>query len=461
MAARLVKPMALDLVETPRAAWLKRTHYLALSIAGSVLCTTAQIKFAEVQLLELIFAFDLLVIGAWFVLHPAPIKIFRPFWDVAMRWTIFSVFALLLAVYSLRQDFFPGTVGPLKMPFIVTVSRIGELFLDVFFMLYLAEAYRHDERLRRFAALTYYWVGIAGAIYALVSEVALFANVKLGGADKNFRAVGFNNEGGPYGVYLLTVIFMVTVLRSQHWIGRRAAIASYILFGVSLAGSQSKSALFEVVALCVLIPALRLRGRKLAITIVAVCMAFAVVYVALDIPAMYQKYKNLADQYQAISVQRPNDNNFVAGRISGLFIAPKMIAAHPLAGIGLGNYPILRDDPAYRQGTPIVALSLDSPSMGPIDYLVDLGLPLFLYFTWVEIAPAFILVRLRKNSGLICLALMQPVSNWFGAHLNLTYPWLAASIALGIAYATNESGMIRKLPLGLRQSKLHSLEATP
>ena len=98
----------------------------------------------------------------------------------------------------------------------------------------------------------------------------------------------------------------------------------------------------------------------------------------------------------------------------------------------------MRDDPQYRRGTPVIEPPLDSPSLGPVDYIVDLGFPLFFYFTWAELAPAVALVRRGEKAGILCLVLMQPVANWFGAHLNLTYPWVVAAIALGIAYGRQQ-----------------------
>jgi hypothetical protein len=66
--------------------------------------------------------------------------------------------------------------------------------------------------------------------------------------------------------------------------------------------------------------------------------------------------------------------------------------------------------------------------------VVDLGIPLFLYFSFVEILPALPLIKRRAGFALTSIILMQPVANWFGAHLNLTYPWVAAAIGLGVAY---------------------------
>ena len=82
---------------------------------------------------------------------------------------------------------------------------------------------------------------------------------------------------------------------------------------------------------------------------------------------------------------RGQDANFVMGRVAGLVLGPRMMAAHPLLGVGWGNYPLVRDDPQYRRGTAFALQSTDSPSLGPIDYIVELGFPLFLYLTWAEL----------------------------------------------------------------------------
>ena len=246
---------------------------------------------------------------------------------------------------------------------------------------------------------------------------------------------GFTNEGGPYGLYVITLIFLTLVMQNEGWLSRPVAVLSQILFCINVLGSQSKAALFEAFVLAVLVPALHLRGKRLVVMTLASVLAVCSAWVLLDIPSRILPYTRAINEYRRVSTLRPTDGNLVAGRAAGIFLAPTMIQAHPFIGIGLGNYPIVRDDPQYRRGTPIVGLSLDAPSLGPIDYIVDLGFPLFFFFTWAEIAPGLSMVRRGEKIGLVCLVLMQPVANWFGAHLNLTYPWVCAAIGLGIAYS--------------------------
>ena len=422
-----------DATAQVRNGWLIRNNLRLLAGLSAVYCVTSQLKFAEVQYLEIIYAVELVILLGWYALHLTPLHLYRPLYKIGLRWGIFSLFALILAGFGLNQNFYLEHASALKQPFVVTVARVAELFLDVFFMVYLADRYRQDGGLCRFAAWTYYLVGVAGSIYSIVS-----IPLHLGGVYLGIRMRGFNNEGGSYGTYVMTLIFIVMAMRSEGWMSRRLAILSQVLFCINLLGSQSKAALLEVFVFCILAPGLRLRGTKLIAATVAAVLLVGTAWVALDVNARLLQYTRAIDEYRRVSVLRPNDYNYVAGRVAGLFLAPTMIRTHPWIGIGLGNYPIVRDDPQYRKGTPVIEPPLDSPSLGPVDYIVDLGFPLFFYFTWAEIAPAAALVRRREKAGVVCLVLMQPVANWFGAHLNLTYPWVGAAIALGIAYGRRQ-----------------------
>ena len=426
--------MALDAAAAQvRNRWLIDNNLRLLVALSSMLCVTSQLKLAEVQYLEIIYAIELIVLLSWYLPRLTPFKLYRPLYKIGLRWTIFSMFALVLAGFGLKQNFYLEHASALKQPFVVTIARLGELALDVFFMLYLANRYRLDGKLCRFAAWTYYLVGVAGCIYSIVS-----IPLHLGGAYNGLRMRGFNNEGGSYGTYIMTIIFMAMAMRSEGWISRRVAIFSQILFFINLIGSQSKASLFEVFVFIILTPALRLRGSRLISATVASLLLVVTLWFALDVNSKLVQYSAAINEYRRVSVLRPRDYNYVVGRVAGLFLAPTMIKTHPWIGIGLGNYPIVRDDPQYRRGTPVIEPPLDSPSLGPIDYIVDLGFPLFFYFTWVELAPAVALVRRREKAGIICLMLMQPVANWFGAHLNLTFPWVGAAIALGIAYGREQ-----------------------
>ena len=71
-----------------------------------------------------------------------------------------------------------------------------------------------------------------------------------------------------------------------------------------------------------------------------------------------------------------------------------------------------RDDPQYRRGTAFSLGSTDSPSLGPIDYIVELGFPLFFYMTWAELKPLYLLWKHGANIWILNMAAMQILVNW-------------------------------------------------
>ena len=116
------------------------------------------------------------------------------------------------------------------------------------------------------------------------------------------------------------------------------------------------------------------------------------------------------------------------GRLGGAVLVPRMIAAHPWTGIGMGNYPLVRNDPQYLQGLP----SNDSwalPGIGLLAYAAELGMPLFFYLMLLLCLPTWMLRR--TPSLVLILAAYQPLAHFFGIHLNFYYPWLCTAFALG------------------------------
>ncbi|SEB66675.1 hypothetical protein SAMN05443244_1498 [Terriglobus roseus] len=416
--------------------WLARGNFYVLAFLSAWLCVSSQVKFAEVQLLEIIYALDGFLIVAWLLFHHDRIRLLRPLFNIGLRWFVFLVLAVVLALVALQHDFYVSeNVSILKQPFVVTMSRSGELVLDIGVMLALASQFIEDRRLCRFATMQFYWAGMAGCVYGFISFLGwTFFHVAMGGLGPGARIDGFNNEGGPFGVYAVTVICATAAAETQGWMSKTQMRLSIGFMFFCVIESLSKSALIEVALLIVIIALLRMSAVKSISVVLATVAGTFILFSALGLTDRVTAYFTIADSYEVISQTRPKDGNFVLGRAAGIFLAPRMIAAHPLAGIGWGNYPIVRDDPQYRRGSPAVNAALDAPTLGPIDYIVELGLPLFCYLTWVQIVPAFTLLRKGAPTAIVCLVLLLPISIWSGAHLNFTYPWIGVALALGMFY---------------------------
>ena len=417
--------------ETLRAERFLRVHKYALVFLACTLSATILLKIASIQYLELIFAADFLLLLWMFAKNDLRMRVFRPIESIGASYLIFMAAALLLAVFALRQQFDDVAVPPLQGPLVVTFSRVVELFLDAFYMLYLANLFREDEKLCAFGAKVYLWTGVAGGLFS----IALFTLVPTAALESGGRRFhGFMNEGGPYGVYLLTLFALCFVMRKRRWLSRKMMYGALTLFTISLIGSQSKAAFFALVLLGLVYLVWMLHGWKR----IALLSTFAAMMIgasiAVDLPSRLEQYSQAVAIYTQMSNLRSEDANVVKGRIAGAVLAPRMIKEHPLVGVGWGYYPLVRDQPEYRQGAAFEPDFGDAPSLGPIDYIVDLGFPLWLYMMWILSKPVYFLRRYHADARVLALAAMQPIANLAGAHLNLTYTWIAAALAMGMGF---------------------------
>lgn len=419
-----------------------RKYVLALLIG--TLSATVLLKIGEIQYLELILGADLMIVAWLFFQNRMRVPIFKPFYSIGTSYVMFIGLAFLLSIFVLDQNFYAYNYTLLKRPVLVTISRIVQLLLDVFYMLYMASLYREDERLCAFGARVYYWIGVLGGIYAIASfPLNYLFDLQVGTYSDSHRLRGFNNEGGSYGTYLVSVILLTVAMYHRKWLSRRQYFMSMALFLVCLVGSQSKAAFFVVLVILLAHMLWTKTGVTRWVTIGAVVLAFAILTSVINLRGQIDTYVKLSATYQKLSNKKSTDGNYVMGRVSGAILGPRMVKAHPLVGIGWGNYPLVRDDPAYRQGTAFSIAKIDSPSLGPLDYMVELGLPLWMYMTWLALKPVYLLRRNRADPWLLGLAMMQPVSNWFGAHLNITYPWVVVGLALGMGF-TNRRLLVRE-----------------
>ncbi len=202
-----------------------------------------------------------------------------------------------------------------------------------------------------------------------------------------------------------------------------------------MVGSQSK-ALFTAAGLLAVIDLLWFySGWRRWAMMAGIATVLIAVASVLNFQKQIDAYFQGSEQYQKMSYLKANDTSFVMGRVAGAVLAPRMIAStsdcSALVGVIIR---LVRDDREYRRGTAFEISSADAPGLGAIDYIVEFGIPLWLYLTWIELKPVLMLRLRGADVWLVSLALMQPLSNWFGSHLNLTHPWVVLSFALGIGF---------------------------
>jgi hypothetical protein len=120
--------------------------------------------------------------------------------------------------------------------------------------------------------------------------------------------------------------------------------------------------------------------------------------------------------------------NLVAGRVSALYIVPKMISAHPVTGIGLGNYPLMRNDPHYLGVLPAIPEVEDVGGIGIPGIAAEIGIPATLWLLILLFMPYQVC---RKSASILAVAAaFQPLAHTFAVQLTFFYPWFVSACAL-------------------------------
>jgi hypothetical protein len=245
------------------------------------------------------------------------------------------------------------------------------------------------------------------------------------------RVRGFFNEGGPYGIFLISV-GLIAVLRARLFPSRIRTLfkLELAMLTVALYLSGSKAGFLTVVILCAIAAvAAGSRAQRFAILgIFGLSLALLLMIFGGKFAGYAYAYVNLDEAL----AYRPDDPSLIMGRVAAAAIVPRMIAAHPVAGIGVGNYSLMRNDPDYLQGLPPVD-EWDLPGVGLLGSAAEFGVPLTLAFVAVLLYPFFRARRARAPAVVAVAAGFQPVAFALGVNLNFFYPWLVAGIAMAVA----------------------------
>jgi len=405
----------------------------AVAFLLAALSAMPVLKLGEVQIIELVqvLLLGMLVLAGAYAGAPIPAT---GFWkEYGPRYLLFLAMCLALGILSLRLTFYapPGT-SFLKQPIVISLARIGELFLAMYCTLALADTFRRDRKLLRRTLDTYWIIGGISAAFSMASAVLM----KTTGVMLYFvygddaRVRGFFNEAGPYGIFLVSVL-IVLLLRAHYfpvgllWL-RRAVFALTLL---ALYQSASKAGFLTVIGVCGLVGLFAANVRQRLVVIVGLVAVAALTWTTLG-PQFIDYWTDYSGFEDAVAA-RSDDPSLIMGRIVATFIVPRMIAEHPLAGIGIGNYSLMRNDPAYLQGLPAVA-DWDLPGLGLVGSCAELGIPLTVALLALLFRPLRQTRGVRAPAIVLTAAAFQPIAAFAGVNLNFFYPWLMAAATLAL-----------------------------
>lgn len=329
---------------------------------------------------------------------------------------VFVVLMLLSLLKGAMGDVYFSNYGGLKSKYVISLVRFVELVLCLVVACLPFNFYRNNglsfhDIVNKF--LKYNAIICLGIFALFMVDIAIGTRLVSYGSTHRLR--GFYVEGGPYGLYISTLLLLELM-----FFKRKLMLA---LFGVALLASQSKAgivgaAVFAFLALAFRYPFLRsfLTPKRVfrfsTLVLVGVLLGGGVMYKVAE-----NYVDDLSNLHQVLE-QRGNDPSLVMGRIAATFIGPRIIADNPFIGVGLGTYSLVRNNSEYRGPFPIVP-GWDLTGLGGFfNLLIEngaIGVILFLiatirYFRFNEMGMVFFI--------LFVLPFL------LGAQLYMVYPWL-------------------------------------
>ncbi len=379
---------------------------------------TADIKLGFVKISELI-----LLLLTPFLFRKSINKYFFYF-------LLFFTFEMILGlIITSTLDFqFIGT-SKIKAPYIITLARYLELISCISISIITFKLFKNNanESKRIINYLVDWNVAIAiffFLIYILVISKTIPIQHSIIVYDDN-RLRGFYNEGGPYGL-MLSFIFILTFFQENNY---KKTIKQFFLFVIISFCAKSKAGILFIVIWIAFLN-LNYFKNKFKFLIYPVTILFFIVFYFLFINVSSMYFKEF-DRIKKSINERPTDVNLILGRVSGTFIVPKMIVENPLFGIGLGNYPLIRNNFEYRTffpKPPKKVINSDAHGYGGlVDVIVEMGTMGFLIFMFIVYLLYKDLKRVNKENILLMGFLLM---FGFGVQLIFLYPWIFFGIIL-------------------------------
>ena len=344
----------------------------------------------------------------------------------------FSLMALISLVTTSGLEFNYMIPSFFKRPYWITLSR----YLEIVTCLILCNiCYLYFRSLKKTREFEYYinlFIDINLAItliFVLVYVLVVFGLISMNDTRLVYsyatRLRGYYAEGGPLGLMLS---FFFILCRWIPNISKRIVVRVFLFIVITFM-AQSKAGIFG----CLVWTAIEnfrftvYKLKRFLLPLIAIA-SIVFIYLFININKMY------VDEFERVRravLERPRDRNLILGRVSGFFIAPKMIMENPILGIGTGNYPLLRNNKEYRGFFPLPPediRNIDAHGYGGIiDILVDNGLiGLTLFFLIMGV----IFLKVRNVRGSPELLLGFIVLFLFGVQIHFMYPWVLLALVL-------------------------------
>src|SRR5262249_549821 len=223
---------------------------LGLLFILALLTPLTNLKFADLQPVDGVLLLVSAVLVIQWIVGRNRLLLEPTLARLATGYAVFLLAAALLALLSLRLQFYPpsgAAQDPLRSAPFLSIAKLVQLTICVTGFLCLGHILGKDWRLLKAAAALYVWIGVLSSLYAIVSWIILYYfNLDLLGSYVDYsglRTRAFFNEGGPYGLYAVSIILVGLFRRyTLRTITSASLLLGVVLpVGASLILSSSKS----------------------------------------------------------------------------------------------------------------------------------------------------------------------------------------------------------------------------
>jgi O-antigen ligase len=258
------------------------------------------------------------------------------------------------------------------------------------------------------------------------------------------RVLGTFNEPGPYSTFLATVVVILTAfLVSKNSVRVFARTHVYLFVALSSTALLLTFSSRGLIEAMIGIGFVLVAERKVNISSLGrAVVVFGVVIVVLGLafPPFPQGFVWAFEKVRAEWLLDPAEAHG-GGRKAGLYIAPRMFAQNPLLGVGIGNYPFLRNE--FANEVPVV-WHLDRPGNVFLEFLAETGILGLLAFSAFIVSTVVYVTRgsrhVRYDVGMFhglsaaCIVLLLDLG--LSSSLYLPYVWLLPGLLVSLVRAS-------------------------
>ena len=342
----------------------------------------------------------------------------------------FGILTMLSMLQTSRIElFYPDGIPVLKKPYIYPLSKFIEIVLGLVFAAAVHEKLKNvslpvlDEfvqRLTKYLLIIFY--GLA-SVWLLVQMGFLASESSVVVQWDNLRLKGFFVEGGPFGLFMLTVLIL------NFCSGAEKFTPGFCFHALAIVVTTQSKAGFLFMFVFFSWYLINRHYRRYKVFIAGV----SIIVLALGAWATYEYSSGYREAFENTEEKAKgpakHDGAFAMGRIPAMTqIIPNIVKNNWAFGVGMFNYPFVRDNPVYRGYWEKAPAFGDLPGLGfLVEVLYGAGIAglffylLLLYIIWKR--------KIHGRQSAVFFVLFM-LLNMAGISLTFAYPWLLLALAL-------------------------------